>query len=222
MKMLITLAVLTAIACSVVAQTSESIFVSETPQVLPGGGGERLITYFFNVQAGTLVGCDDCGHGLNSTFLVATTQGITIGKKLRAGVGVGYDSYSYWKTVPVFGMVSWDLIGNKYSNALFLQTAFGWANPQFPKDGVSATYPSGSSAEIRGGQMINPQIGYRIKHNNFTWAMSLGYKIQQLTYHEGLCTSCGPATSAGPPVITSGDVPISLKSVQIVLTAGWK
>src|SRR6478735_10840095 len=54
---------------------------------------DKQIGYYFNVQIGPLLGCNNCSEGKEITFSSATTHGITIGKKFRTGLGIGLDSY---------------------------------------------------------------------------------------------------------------------------------
>ena len=60
----------------------------------------KSIEYFFNIQVGPLIGCNDCGESKEVTFTSSTIHGITIGKKLRTGIGIGFDSYDTWQTMP--------------------------------------------------------------------------------------------------------------------------
>ena len=85
----------------------------------------KKFEYYFYLQSGTLIGCNDCGRGKELTFTGATVQGVKIGKRLRVGAGLGYDSYFGWNMVPIFGSVSWDLFAKK--NAFFLEFNYGGA-----------------------------------------------------------------------------------------------
>ena len=58
---------------------------------------QAFITYFFNLQVGTLIGCSDCDKPKEVTLTSSTTHGVSIGKKLRAGIGIGFDTYGNWK-----------------------------------------------------------------------------------------------------------------------------
>jgi hypothetical protein len=88
---------------------------------------DQQFTYFFNLQVGNLIGCTNCDVGKEVTFTTSTTHGVIIGKKLRVGAGIGFDSYYNWQTMPLFGSASWDLFGTKNTNAVFLQANYGWA-----------------------------------------------------------------------------------------------
>ena|SRR5258707_1160964 len=183
----------------------------------------KRVEYFFNVQTGTLMGCNDCSKGKEFTFSAATVHGITVGKKFRAGIGLGFDSYQNWQTLPLFGMVSWDLIGSKNKNAVFVQLAYGWAHPWFVRDGAYSNYTSDPFAGVRGGRMVNPQIGYRLKYYNLKLSMAVGYKFQQIfykrpNYYYINCPTCDFYTTT----LTSLDITQDMNRVQLVISVGWK
>ena len=183
------------------------------------GESTRSIEYFFNVQSGVLVGCNDCGKGKEFTFSAATVNGITIGKKFRTGVGLGFDSYQNWQTLPLFGMASWDLIGSKNKNALFVQIAYGWAHPWFVRDGFYSNYTSDPFSIVKGGKMVNPQIGYRIKYYNLRLSMTVGYKFQRIFYKQPnyfYCPTCDF------PQLSFDEVTHDMNRVQLVMSVGWK
>src|SRR6267154_1561715 len=104
---------------------SDSVYYTPIPKPTQGRSSDDeqknpgSVVYFFAIQAGALVGCNDCSKGKEFTFSAATIQGVTIGRKFRTGIGLGFDSYQHWQTVPIYGMVSWDLIGDKNKNAVF-------------------------------------------------------------------------------------------------------
>jgi len=177
--------------------------------------------YFFNIQTGMLVGCNDCNKGKEFTFSAATVQGVTIGNKFRTGVGIGFDSYQNWQTLPLFGMTSWDLIGNKTKNALFVQMNYGWAHPWFVRDGFYSNYSSDPFSSVSGGRMINPQIGYRISYYNLRLSLVAGYKFQQIhykkpSYYYPNCPMCDF------PQLSLDEVTQDTNRVQLIMSVGWK
>ncbi len=174
------------------------------------------IQYFFNVQFGALVGCNDCGKGKDFTSTAATVHGVSIGKKLRMGLGLGFDSYLNWQTLPLFGQASWDLIGNRNKNALFLQMSYGWAHPWFEKGSQYSYYDIDPFQSVEGGRMINPQIGYRLKYYDLRLTFSLGYKYQNISYRiPGNCPYCDLLT-------TGSDVSREMNRFQMMMSVGWK
>jgi hypothetical protein len=177
--------------------------------------------YFFNVQVGTLVGCNDCGKGKDFTFSTSTNQGVTLGNKFRTGLGFGFDSYQNWQTLPLYAFASWDLIGNKNTNAIFVQISYGWAHPWFVRDGFYSYYTSDPFSGVSGGRMINPQIGYRINYYSLKLSMAIGYKYQQIFYKKPMyyypnCPACDF------PQLSFDEITQDMNRVQVVMSVGWK
>lgn len=140
---------------------------------------KRKIEYYFQIQSGSLIGCNSCSNGKQISFSGSTTHGIKIGRKLRVGTGVGLDSYFDWNTIPVFGSVSWDLFGKK--NALYIETTYGgalvaWKPMNYGEYGYQKT---------DAGKGYSYGIGYRIKYEEMSISLGIGHKTQRVTsYYE--------------------------------------
>jgi len=204
---------------------SDSVYYTSIPKPKPEVDerevkSSKRFEYFFNIQTGALVGCNDCNKGKEFTFSAATVQGVTIGNKFRTGIGIGFDSYQNWQTLPLFGMASWDLIGNKTRNAVFIQMAYGWAHPWFVRDGAYSNYSSDPFSSVSGGRMINPQIGYRMKYYNLRLSMAIGYKFQRISYDSKLYTYCPYCDFA--PTASTAEITQDMNRVQLVMSVGWK
>lgn len=133
---------------------------------------ERKIIYFFNVQAGSLIGCNECKVGKEVTFSTSTLHGVQLGKRLRVGGGIGFDSYRDWQAIPFFGSVAFDLVGKK--NKVFAQINYGWAKAWKPfEDNVYGF------KEAKGGESYTMSLGYRIHYGAVRMAILLGYKLQR-------------------------------------------
>jgi hypothetical protein len=135
----------------------------------------RPIQYFFNVQSGSLIGCNNCGEGKQITFSFSTHHGVKIGNRLRVSMGTGLDSYFEWNMLPVYGNVSWDLFKSK--NAFFVQFGYGhaiaaWRTMEFYDYGLTNTNP---------GKIYSYGAGYRVKANKMSVSFGIGQKVQQLT-----------------------------------------
>jgi len=108
------------------------------------------------------------------TFSAATIHGITLGKKLRIGGGVGFDSFKDVNTMPMFGSASFDLFGKR--NAVFVQATYGWAS--------FAWSPSRKNdygfKEAKGGEDISLMLGYRISSGDVRIAFLAGLKHQEI------------------------------------------
>jgi hypothetical protein len=135
----------------------------------------RRYAYFITTQIGSLVGCTDCTDGKDVTSTYSLINGITVGKKIRVGVGVGFDSYVGWQTIPAFASVNWDVVGNKNRNALFIQLNYGYA-----KGWIQKSYQAYGYASAEGGRLISPLIGYRIKYHDVNFSFMTGIKWQRV------------------------------------------
>jgi hypothetical protein len=132
--------------------------------------------YFYNFQFGHLFGQKTESDAHNVTFTTSTLHGVTIGRKLRAGVGLGIDAYLDWTALPVFGSVSWDLAGTQNTHAFFVQLNYGWPLAVWRSGSL---WNSDPSEEVSGGRMISPQIGYRVNCGDMRFSLSIGTKIQK-------------------------------------------
>ena len=179
---------------------------------------DKKITYFFNLQVGSLIGCNDCSAGKEITFTSSTTHGITIGKKLRTGVGIGLDSYYEWHTMPLFGSVSWDVLGTKNTSAVFVQFNYGWS-----KSWRNESHQGYGFESVDGGRMVSTQLGYRLKYYDLRISLSVGTKYQRVsanyefpTYYyteEGLWVQGSSSTRT---------IQESMNRLMFSLTVGWK
>ncbi|MEQ1584830.1 MAG: hypothetical protein ABL895_03060 [Cyclobacteriaceae bacterium] len=167
MKGFITLGILLTQAVGLIAQGSY-----EKPDSIVG---VKKFEYYFYLQSGTLIGCNECSRGKELTFTGATVHGVKIGKRLRVGAGLGYDSYYGWNTMPVFGSASWDLFAKR--NAFFVQFDYGgslksWKYSQYDEYGYQGS---------EGGRMVNPMVGYRVRYHDISLALLVGYKYQRVS-----------------------------------------
>ncbi len=140
---------------------------------------KKRVEYYFQIQSGALIGCSSCSKGKEITFSGSTTHGIKIGRKLRVGAGIGLDSYFAWNTIPVFGSVSWDLLGKK--NALFVEMNYGealaaWRQVNYEEYGYQSS---------DGGKVYGYGLGYRVKYEKIRMSFGIGHRTQMLTsYYE--------------------------------------
>ncbi len=177
----------------------------------------KLIEYFFSVNAGAITGCDYCIGGDEVTFTASTIHGVTIGRKLRAGAGIGIDSYTLWQTMPMFGNISFDLLGSKNIYALFIQGQYGWAYGWYnPQD------YDWSLVDAGGGKMFATQAGFRIKYHKMNVALLMGPKYQTVSlYHEyptWFVDETGITRPGKPSTLT---VIRNFKTFSISLSVGW-
>jgi hypothetical protein len=165
--------------------------------------------YFFSLQTGSLV-----ADGGDMTTTLSMLNGVTIGKKLRAGVGLGFDTYLRWKTVPLFGSVTWDVFGNKSSNAFFVQLNYGMASAWRPKD-----YDGYGRAE--GGRMFSPQVGYRINYHDLRLSLALGARQQRVfSYYEYPSSSWRDGQYV--PTTNTSTAKLDMSRFMFAMAIGWK
>jgi hypothetical protein len=124
--------------------------------------------YFFLIQSGALL-------NKQAALTTSTIHGIKIGNRLRAGLGIGYDSFKDWQTMPVFGSASWDFyIIN--GNSLFAQLNYGWT-PYVRNYAIKDYY---GFKKVRGGEYFSAMIGYRINSGNLSVALQAGFRHQKV------------------------------------------
>jgi hypothetical protein len=129
--------------------------------------------YFYTVHAGGLFEKDKA-----PSLSVSTIHGMRH-KRLAAGLGIGYDAYTEWRSMPVFASLSYDLSGSRNQNALFIQLNTGFSKAWIPEaDGGEFNFHE------KGGTMVHPLVGYRIRTEKFRLYFSAGYKFQNLKYEQ--------------------------------------
>lgn len=138
---------------------------AQSPPVSPA------LAYFLSVHAGGLLGKNGQGSSLTTSLI----QGVRY-KRMALGLGVGYDAYVDWRTLPVFASLSGDIFHVR-ENAFFLQLNAGYCkiwNPAFADDSFyfyDGPHPS-----------INALAGYRICAGKYDVYLSAGYKFQRIRY----------------------------------------
>lgn len=172
--------------------------------------------YYFQFQSGMLIGCSSCSDGKQITYSGSTTHGIKIGRKLRAGVGVGLDSYFEWNTMPVFGNVSWDIVGKK--NALFAEVNYGaalaaWRTLNFQEYGFQYS---------KAGQVYSYSLGYRMKYDKMRISMGVGRKTQFITSHYKYPTFYWNNNRYVEGDSSSKTIKNEMNRLMVYLAIGWK
>ena len=143
-------------------------FVSAQPDSIASQFG-----YFNAFHAGGLFG--KSGNG--SDVSVATIHGVQL-NKFRVGIGVGYDAYENWRTLPVFLSAAYDFLPVR-GNAFFVQLNGGYSKAwhHFQENDLSVR-------NIKPGPCAHPVLGYRLRGNKFELYVTAGYKVQRLEYEQ--------------------------------------
>jgi hypothetical protein len=179
---------------------------------------DRYIEYFFNVQVGALVGCNDCLVDKEVSFTASTVHGITVGNKFRLGGGIGFDAYYSWQTVPFFASLSWDVLGTKNTNALFVQVNYGYSSPWRTEKIIEY-----GETSVDGGQMFYGMAGFRLKYYDLRIAFTVGGKVQQVST-EFQSPTWYLDVNGNPIQGTSSRSVIdeTMKRLAIGVTIGWR
>jgi hypothetical protein len=126
--------------------------------------------WFATFSFGTLL-----GRNTVPSLTLSLLSGVQYGS-LHAGVGVGFDTYHDWKTMPVFTSLGFDLLPYK-EGVFFLQTYGGFAKA-WPFERGDFT-----PASCEGGYFVHPMIGYRMRQGKIRLHFLVGYKIQRISYY---------------------------------------
>ncbi len=173
--------------------------------------------YFFAFQSGALMGGSVIGEKGMTTFSFATTHGVRLGKRFGVGVGAGFDSYFGWKALPLFGSVSFDVLGKK--NKVFVQVNYGGAwvkKAKSPYEYGATTYD--------GGRMINPSVGYKIVYGDVRLYIQVGYKLQRITMNSEYPSYFSYSYSRIAPLPNSSfsKTELSMNRAYFSIGFGWR
>ena len=146
---------------------------------------KKKVTYFNTFLAGGLMG--ETGKGTGVTL--STVHGVRL-KSAAFGAGIGFDSYLDWKTLPIFGSVSFDFAKIR-SNTLFIQFNAGYAEAWLVRE-EETWIPR---YRDYGGTMVASSLGYRITKEKFSLYAMAGHKFQRAhsSFESELWSSFAPA-----------------------------
>lgn len=148
------------LACTTYAQDAEDL--------RPKG----QVSYYNQFSTGILAGGE---YGLVGGS-VTTVHGVAAGH-WTIGAGIGIEGYERWRTVPLFGSLSYHFCGPEESGVfLSFNAGHGFGRLLKTQEGIDVDM-------TKGGPMINPMIGYQISASKFNISLSAGYKQQQMEGH---------------------------------------
>jgi len=177
----------------------------------PDSTQSKKVSYFFSVQSGALIGDQ-------VTFSTSTIHGIKLGKKLRLGGGIGFDSFEDAQTIPVFGSGSWDLFGK--TNVLFVQMNYGWS-PFAWSPTLKEVY---GFKEINGGENFSAMIGYHIASGDIRLAILAGFRRQEvkIRYDFPVYYAWSGLLPNEGPLYNTQIVNETMNRFAVCLSVGWK
>jgi hypothetical protein len=131
-----------------------------------------VLTYSNSFMIGGLFGED----GSDNTFTAGMNHGIRYGR-LATGIGLGFDSYTDWRSIPLYGYVAVDFATIR-PNAFYLFVSGGYSKSWYApgqEDGAPGY-------DVEYGGNFNAMLGYRIQANQFRIYVATGYKFQRIDY----------------------------------------
>lgn len=131
---------------------------------------ERRVGYHNQFSTGILAGGD---RGM-ITGSVTTVHGVAM-RRWTIGMGIGMEGYERWRTIPVFGSMSYYFRGPT-SNGVFVGFNAGHSFGKLLMDDERIHV-----TDTQGGPMVNPMIGYHISANSVGLSVAAGYKMQRMT-----------------------------------------
>lgn len=124
---------------------------------------------------GAQIGCTDCDRDNKVTVSTYLINGVAFSKRFSTGIGVGFDSYEQWKTMPVFLHLSQKVIGRK--NGLSVQLNGGYSFAWMDKQGYELP-----NFKQQGGLMVHYALTYQYELEKVRLLFSVGMKKQTVSY----------------------------------------
>jgi hypothetical protein len=109
------------------------------------------------------------------TLTASTFHGVRY-KSVALGLGLSYDAYTDWKTLPVLISFSYDLT-RSVKNRVFVQID-GGSGRLWRIERAEEIY----TFEQMGSRLIHPSIGYRMRKEGWSMYLRMGYKFHRLKY----------------------------------------
>ena len=136
----------------------------------------QKVNYFNHTQVSLLIGEeseDQTRKAIIPSF--QTVTGIRLGKHVGVGLGVGVEPFEY-VVFPVFISGSYFLSDKKTAPYFAAKAGYAFANSHKRLE----YYYYNGEYNNKGGLMLNPEIGLRIKMPYFDMTLSGGYRFQHM------------------------------------------
>lgn len=124
-------------------------------------------SFYHEFRGGILLGED------NASITLHNINGFQFNRFLAPGLGVGFDSYENFRTVPVYAHIKGYIFDRKVSPFYFTDVGYGFA---WYKNADNILY---KVTDVHGGYYWQVGLGYRISFYNWAMLVTLGYKNQQ-------------------------------------------
>jgi hypothetical protein len=171
---------------------------------------QHRILPFVSLSSGVLAG----EHPQTGKTLTSTTSlsgGLKV-RQMRVGVGMGFDSYPEWQTMPLYGTIAFDL--SKSTQGFFVQFSYGHSFAWMQENEFNR--PS----KEEGGRMINPMIGYFFTTGPCRVGLSAGYKFQRVWARYDYLYN--PTSSFWPGYGNQTTITQNIERVVVSLSVGWR
>jgi hypothetical protein len=132
-------------------------------------------SYYGSFLSGAQIGCTDCSLSKKITVTASLVNGIQVTKRFSTGLGIGFDSFEQWKTLPLFLHLSYKLLGKK--NGLYAQFNSGYAYAWMDKLGYELP-----NYQQRGGLLMQYALTYQYELGGVRILFSGGFKKQTVSY----------------------------------------
>ena len=133
------------------------------------------IHYYGMFLNGAQIGCTACDLDNKVTVSAYLINGAQLSKRFSSGVGVGFDSYDQWKTMPFFLHLSQKIAGRK--NGLSVQLNGGYSFAWMDKPGYELP-----NLKQQGGLMLHYALTYQYELEKKRLLFSVGMKQQAVSY----------------------------------------
>lgn len=147
------------------------ILLTSVPAAAQSDSSFANPSWFLTIHSGALLGKK--GYGTSATASIM--QGMRY-KRFHLGVGLGYDGYTEWRTMPLFAGASYDL-SKQRKHSFFVQFNTGYS-----KAWKIITDETTADQSGVGGFFHHPLLGYKVQQGKVTIHFAAGYKSQRLTY----------------------------------------
>jgi len=139
---------------------------------------QKKVKYYNSFVSGVMIGSIEDADEKEFTISFTTIHGIKFNSGIKVGIGVGLDTYYGLKVFPIMASITLDQ--ERKQHGLFVQLNGGYSFVRYTKD---PQFYEEIDINEKGGIMINPMIGYRIKVENIRIYVQGGYKYQVAELH---------------------------------------